>query len=105
MDNIIKYYACPHCGQLPWPEQYRMENHVAYSTRNVCYKMEGDRLAVPIQKMKPLQCCEGLYIAPYHSTPEEYINAVKPYLGFFAPTTRWIQLFIETGKIESEIPF
>jgi len=107
MDNLIKSYACPHCGQLPWPERYKHNttSYVSYSARNVCYKMQDGRLVIPIEKMKPIQCCEGYYVAPYHSTPEEYLHAVKPYLGFFAPVTRWVQKFIETGNIESEIPF
>jgi hypothetical protein len=102
MEDLIKSYACPHCGELPRPESYKHNtvSYVSYSARNVCYKMQDGRLAIPIQKMKPLQCCEGYYVAPYHFTPEEYLDAVKPYFGFFAPTTTWIKESIKNGLIE-----
>ena len=42
MDDLIKSYACPHCGELPWPELYKNNttNYASYSVKFVCYKRE-----------------------------------------------------------------
>lgn len=94
-------YACPHCGALPHPNCY---NNV-YRQKAVCYRMKGGVLEFPLVKGKPIACCEGYFIAPYHTSEKEYLEAIDPYLAFFAPTTNWIQYFIKTGELEKEIPF
>jgi hypothetical protein len=99
--NRARPYACPHCGALPHPNCY--DN--TYRQKVICYRMKGGSLEFPLIKGKPIACCEGYFVAPYHSSEREYLEAIDPYLAFFAPTTNWIQNLLKTGELEKEIPF
>lgn len=98
MDDLIKLYSCPVCNNLASPLAYdkKNPNYVgSYRAINYCYKMEGDTIAFPVQMMSPIQCCEGYYVAPYHPTSKDYIEAIRPYFGFFAPIVPWIRNLID----------
>ncbi len=90
MQNIKSKYCCPHCGSLP--------NPVSYSHSHFAYKMDGEHLMIPIQKMRVLSCCEGEFLAPYHKNGAEYFAAISDLLAFFAPITPWIQKSMRDGK-------
>ncbi len=91
MYNIeTKTYTCPTCGKLPPPGLY--EKKISYQDpNNSCYLVKDGKLALPFVKMKPIPCCGGWYPAPYHSNSKEYLEAIRPYLLFFAPTTTWVR--------------
>jgi hypothetical protein len=90
MQDIKSKYCCPHCGGLPSP--------TAYAHARLAYKMDGEHILIPTQKMRLLQCCEGEFLATYHKDGKEYFAAIHDHLAFFAPITPWIQKSMRDGK-------
>lgn len=91
MHNIDpKDYACPICGTIPSPMLYEIGT-TYHRLNHSCYLIKDGKLAIPFVKMKPIQCCEGYYVAPYHSNSKEYLEVIRPYFPFFAPIVPWVE--------------
>lgn len=82
-------YSCPKCGEIPHPNRYKMSDD--YAANNYAYKMIGGKLKLPPEIMKLISCCGSIFVAPFHSTPEEYIGAIKQSIMFYAPMTEWLR--------------
>lgn len=95
-------YSCPKCGLIPSPMLYQPDT-TYYKSNHSCYLMMDGRLVVPVVKMKPIPCCDGYYVAPYHPTVKEYIEEVRPYFAFFVSCTPWVESWIRDEASQANI--
>lgn len=85
-------YSCPHCGVLPEPRIYNFQKYHNVEKR-FAYKFEGGRLKLPLEKKAIFKCCEGDHLVPFHSSEEEYLNAIQDLLAFHLGEA-WVDKYI-----------
>lgn len=89
-------HCCPKCDKILPPDQYEYRRDQPKAS----YLLDGDRLVIPIVKYSPAFCCGKWWNARFYETGEEYLEAIRDILLFYAPSSDWIKGFIEAGEIK-----